>query len=508
MNTRTKLTLNTGISLLYEVVEIVCGFVLPRAILSGFGSEVNGLVNSVAEFLGVIMLLDLGVGQVVQSSLYKPLTVGDKDGVSGIYRSGRRFFGRIALIMLAYTVILSLTYPLIRLDEFDYLFTLTLILAMSISTFGQHYFGVVDTQLLLADQRGFIQYSARTVTLIISTVVCVILIKVGASIQLVKLSSSLIFLLRPLALSIYVKRHYRIDRKIKYEGEPIKQKWNGFAQHLASFILGGTDSIVLTVFTNYLLVSVYSVYHMVYKGINKLFLSMTNGVNSLLGELWAKKDIAAYGKVFSRFEWLTNVCVTFFYGCAGLLIVAFVQVYTVGVGDAQMYNQPLFAALLTAANALIGVRLPYVVAVFATGEYKRTQVCFISAALINVVVSVATVLFWGLIGVAIGTLCAMTYQTVWLAVFNSKYLDKGKLKNFFKLFFTDALTVALMFAATLWIKLEEVTFLGWTLMALKVSALSAAIVVLVNLVFCFNNVKEFIQTLKNRNNRPIGGDKG
>lgn len=41
-----------------------------------------------------------------------------------------------------------------------------------------------------------------------------------------KLTTSLIYVIRPLYLSYYVKKNYHINKKIKYTGEPIKQKWN------------------------------------------------------------------------------------------------------------------------------------------------------------------------------------------------------------------------------------------------------------------------------------------
>ena len=68
-NTRgKKLALNTVTSLLLQIVSVLSGFILPRLILGAFGTNVNGLVNSISQFLGVITLLDLGVGAVVQSS--------------------------------------------------------------------------------------------------------------------------------------------------------------------------------------------------------------------------------------------------------------------------------------------------------------------------------------------------------------------------------------------------------------------------------------------------------
>lgn len=61
---------NTTASLISQITALVCGFILPRLFLQYFGSEVNGLVNSITQFLSVISFLELGVGAVVQSSLY------------------------------------------------------------------------------------------------------------------------------------------------------------------------------------------------------------------------------------------------------------------------------------------------------------------------------------------------------------------------------------------------------------------------------------------------------
>ena len=73
MQRKRRLFYNTISSLIFQLTTIICGFILPRLILTAFGSEVNGLVNSIIQFLGIISFLELGVGAVVQSTLYKPL---------------------------------------------------------------------------------------------------------------------------------------------------------------------------------------------------------------------------------------------------------------------------------------------------------------------------------------------------------------------------------------------------------------------------------------------------
>lgn len=430
---------NTVASLLSQITALVCGFILPRLFLEYFGSEVNGLVNSITQFLGVISFLELGVGAVVQSSLYKPLAEGDKQQVSRVMVSADRFFRRLAQILLGYVLLLVTVYPLIANQSFGYLYTATLIAAISISSFSQYYFGIVNSLLLNADQRGYIQYNAQTITVVLNTVVCVFMIKLGGSVQLVKLTTSLIYLARPLALRIYVNRRYQIDWKIQYDGEPIQQKWNGVAQHIAAVVLDGTDTIVLTLLSTLSNVSIYSVYFMVIKGVKTLFLSMTNGIQSLLGELWARQELEELRKTFGWTEWCIHTGTTFVFSCTAALIVPFVRVYTAGINDAN-YIQPAFAILLTLANAMHCLRLPYNIMVLAAGHYKQTQKNYIVAATINIVLSVLTVKAWGLIGVAIGTFAAMAYQTVWLAIYDSKHFVSWPMKSVIKQFAVDGIT--------------------------------------------------------------------
>lgn len=479
---KKKLFYNTISSLIQQITTIICGFILPRVILGRFGSEVNGLVNSIVQFLSIISFLELGVGAVVQSSLYKPLSEDNKESISKIMVSANKFFTGIGRILFVYLIVLVIAFPRFAGRGFDYWYTATLIIAISISMFAEYFFGIVNRLLLTADQRGYIHYNSKTIAVILNTAVCFALIKWGYSIQLVKLVSSMIFLIQPIALNVYVKKHYSIDKKIRYDEEPIKQKWNGIAQHVAASVLDDTDTIVLTVFATLSDVSIYSVYYMVVKGIKRLFLSMINGITSLIGELWAKQELEELNKTFSWTEWVIHTGTTFIFGITAILIVPFVKVYTLKVDDAN-YIQPVFAALLVAAHASHCLRQPYNIVILAGGHYKQTQRNYIIAAVLNIVVSIATVKVWGLVGVAIGTLVAMLYQTVWMAIYDSKNLIKWPIKNFLKQLFVDALSITLMVASTWKVTLQEETYLGWIVLALLIAVISLAIVIVVNLIF-------------------------
>ncbi len=479
----SKLKRNTISSFTYQITGVICGFILPRMIMGVYGSDVNGLVNSVSEFLGVITFLEMGMGAVVQSALYAPLVHQEQDQISKIIVSAQRFFQKIAAALVIYVILLIFFFPRFTEGVEDQTGTAFLVLSMSISSFGQYYFGMVDGLLLSADQRGYVQYTIQAITLVVNTICSVILLKYGASIQVVKLATSVIYLIRPIYLRHYVNKHYYIDRSIRYTQEPIPQKWNGVAQHFSAVILDGTDTIVLTLFSNFSNISVYNAYAFVLMGIKRMLLSLTNGIQSLMGELWAKDEKAALQDFFSWVEWGSHCTVVFVFGCTASLIVPFIMVYTKGVTDAE-YAVPLFALLITLANAGHCLRIPYSLMILAGGHYKQTQGIYVTAALMNIVISILAVLQWGLVGVAVGTLAAMAYQTVRMAMYASQHLIDRSISIFFKQIFVDGATFIIAYILSDVFAMTEVSYAAWVILAFKVAAVWLAVILLVN-VLCY-----------------------
>jgi len=490
MTRRKKLLLNSTTSLLYQVITLVCGFILPRVFLSTYGSTVNGLVSSISQFLGFISLCELGVGAVVQSALYKPLADGDAVSISKIAKSSERFFRKVAYILLIYTTILMALYPLKTIDSFDYQYTALLILIMSLSTFSQYYFGITYRLILTADQLGFVHFTVHSFTLILNTVACIVLMKAGSTIHIVKLMTSMIFLLQPVFISIVAKRIYILDKRIKYTDEPIKQKWNGLAQHIAYVVLNNTDTVVLTIFSTLENVSIYAVYNLVVNGVKQIILSMTNGIQSMMGNMLAKKEFKNLNTTFELFEWLIHTGVTLVFSVTAFLIVPFVRVYTKGITDVN-YIVPEFAYMLVLATAVYCLRLPYNCMVLAAGHYKQTQWSAIMEAIINIVISIIGGVKFGLIGVASGTFVAMLYRTCYLAWYLKKNILNRSFSKYLLHLAVDVLIVCLVVLVhglgEQFYSMSTVTYYALFILALKVGVTCVFIVMLINII-CYRKL--------------------
>lgn len=495
MHRKKKLLLNTGTSLLYQIITLGCGFLIPKLILSAYGSATNGLVSSITQFLSFISLAECGVGAVVRSSLYKPLAEQNMTQVSRVLKSSERFFRKIAVILLIYSAGLSLFYPFVVRDKFEYLFTLSLILIMTIGTFAQYYFSITYRQLLDADQMSFVVLSVQSITLVLNTVACLITVHLGAPIHIFKLSTSLLFLLQPLIFTLYVRRHYRIDKNIRLTEEPIKQKWNGLAQHIATVVLNNTDVVILTFFSTLENVSVYAVYHTVVGGLKQIMTSLTTGMQALFGNMYARDEKETLNKTFDAFEWGMHTLTTLLFGMACILIVPFVRVYTKGITDAD-YIVPVFGLLITIAQAAYSIQMPYSMMVRAAGHYKETQASAIIEAAINVFLSLLLVQWLGLIGVAIGTFIAMLYRAFYLAFYLSKHILQRPMRHFLIHLLIDAGTIVLMLGTSYMFDLQSVTYVGWMSLALKVGGICLVENILINLLFYRGQIRYALSFVK------------
>ena len=492
---RKKIVLNTFFSWVYQVLVIVSSLILPRVFLTFYGSEVNGLVQSITQFLSIISFMQLGMGAVVQASLYKPLVNGESKEISKIITSANIFFKKIGLILIVYSIVLIFVYPRITRNVFEYQDVMLLIFAISLNLFVQYYFGLVDIILLIADQRGYIDYCGSIISLIVNTVVCIVLIYAGYSIQNVKIVSSVILLIKPIYNRVYVNKHYSINRNIKYEGEPINQKWNGIAQHISAVVLDNTDTIVLTIFSTLSNVSIYGIYHMVIYGVKTLFSSVSNGIEAILGEIWARNDKQELLEFFRWGEWAIHNLVILIFGCTGTLIVPFVLLYTNGITDAN-YCQYEFAILIVLAHALHSIRLPYHMMIKASGQFKETQSNYFIAAVMNLLVSIITVKHMGLVGVAIGTLVAMVYQTLWMARYSYKNLVVRTLKELLKLTLVDCLSIAISVLIMIMLPLNIDTFIKWLLSAIIVFSIWLFVIYIMNYIFYKDKVQLLTKKIK------------
>ena len=77
MGNKKKTVYNFIFSFFSQIITIAMGLIIPRITLVGYGSEINGLLNSVTQFIAYLIVFEAGIQIVATQALYK--SVGEKD---------------------------------------------------------------------------------------------------------------------------------------------------------------------------------------------------------------------------------------------------------------------------------------------------------------------------------------------------------------------------------------------------------------------------------------------
>lgn len=481
-------------SLLGKAVAMIIGIIVPRLFLSRFGSEVYGATNSISQFLGFITILEGGIGGVARAALYKPLAENDIDKVSGIMTEIRHFFRIIGFIFTAYVVVLACSFREIsHLEALDWVSTFWLVIVLSASGFAQFFIGISNRLLMQASQRLYITSMIDIGGIIVQAIGTILLIRAGCSIITVELFIGLTGLLRTFLIWIYVKKTFGL-KKIARNKKALENKWTGMGQHLAFFLHNQTDVAVLTLLGNLFLVAIYSVYAMAINEIRNITLAFSTGMEALFGDMYAKKEYELLNKTFNEYETLISCITTVLFSTVIVLVTPFVQIYTSGITDVD-YFQPLFGIVLAIASVLYCLRAPYHNMVIAAGHFKETQWAAYGEAVINLGLSILLVIKFGLVGVAIGTVCATLFRFIYYVFYLSKHILKRSVGLWLKRTAVNAgvMTGTIVLGNMVTSHIEMTNYFTWCQSGVITVGIAAALTLVGNLCFYKNDT---IQALK------------
>ncbi len=419
MNRSKKTAVNVISSILQQLVAIICGLITPRLILQSFGSTYNGVISSVTQLLSMVSFLTLGFAGALRAELYHTLARGDNTGTSGTMKAAVLYMRKVGFWVIIYAVILVFVYPKISHNSLAAIECALLICFTAVDTFCLYYFGSANYALLIADQRGYIQSLTATVITIANTAVIAYVIHLGGNIFVVKAISAAIYAMTPIGIALYVKKHYKLDPNCEPRKDALRKQNDAAIHSIANIIHDNTDTLVLTLFLDAKLLSVYAVYYAVVGKIKSFVKQAGVGIEAAFGDMWAKKEIDTLRSRFRIYEYFISFFTAIVFSCIGVLILSFVHLYTEKVTDVN-YIRPSFALLITFAETAFCIRQPYRSLVHATGMFKETKNAAIVEAVINLVTSVFLVWIIGLNGVVIGTLMANLYRTLAYAKFVSR----------------------------------------------------------------------------------------
>src|SRR5699024_9125622 len=132
------------------------------------------------------------------------------------------------------------------------------------------------------------------------------------------------------------KKNYPfLDKNVPRDESAISKRWSVLIHQISGLILNNMDIILLTIVSgNMILVSIYSVYELVFNHLYSMLKSIfSTAIVASFGNLIATKELKTLRNSYNIFEFIYYSVVVIVYSIAGTMILPFVRLYASGVSD-------------------------------------------------------------------------------------------------------------------------------------------------------------------------------
>lgn len=405
---------NTLWSLCLQVVTLVVGFIVPQIIIRTYGSEVNGLVSSLTQFVSYISLVEAGISAAAVFALYEPISRGDTQRISVVVSAAKRFYYKSGGIFTVAAFALAACYPLVvKISVLTSPRVFVLVLSLCATGFLDFFTLAKYRVLLTAAQKNWVIQVATIVYKVLYALVVMTVSGLGVSVEVVYLAAIVPILVRSVALIIYTRRVFpEVDFNADSSGFSLAQRWDALYMQVLGAVQSGAPIIIATFVTEDLnMVSVFSVYLLVANGVRNAVSSVTQGTQASFGDVIVRGQHDTLRRAFSEFQVLSYSAASVFCSVAFILIMPFITLYTDGIEGVRYYYVSIgFLSILEVL--LYHLKTPQGLLVIAAGMYHETRAQTTVQAILLLVFSVLLGSWWGVLGILIGVCISDLYRTV------------------------------------------------------------------------------------------------
>lgn len=497
MSRTKKFLYNSFTTALLQIVTLITGFIIPRLMLTSYGSEINGLVSSISQFISYFNLAEAGLASAAIYALYKPLADKDYDSVNGVVSAAKRFYILSGYIFVSLTIGLAIIYPfIVKSTKVNPIGVCLLVLV--IGTAGALEFFTLSKYrvLLSADQKIGVISITSIIAIVLNTVIIAVLATLKVDIILLRFVAIFSVFARSIILWGYVKLKYKyINYKAKPNNAALNKRWDALFLQVLGTVQSATPVVIATIFTSLKEVSVYTIFNMVIGGISSILSIFISGLGASFGNVIAKKQQTTLQNSYQEFELIYYSLISWIYSCAFILIMPFIKIYTSGIKDAN-YNLPIVGFLFVLNGLLYNIKTPQAMIVFSAGLYKETRVQTTIQGAIAVVGGVVLAMFWGLPGILLGSILSNLYRDIDLMFFAPHMVTKLRVRKSFFRIIRIFITVTLIILPILYIKISPRSYLEWIINAVVIAIYALVVVVIINVIFDRKIFRDVINRVK------------
>lgn len=413
-----------------QLLTIILGIIVPYLTLNSYGSEVNGLISSVTQIYAYLALLEAGIGLATLQALYKTLGSKDIPATNAVLSATNHYYHRTGYVYLGVIIIFSFVYPLLVSSDIPFWTVVLVIFLNGIGNVINFFFQGKYVILLQAEGKTYIHTRLNMITNVIKNVAKILLMYFNMDVVFVQAIGLVISLIQMTFITWYIKTRYKwLDLSVKPDRAAISQSRNVLVHQFTGLIFNNTDTILLTAFCGLKVVSVYSMYLMLFSMISTAQNTISGSATFVMGQAF-NTDRKKFEKLYDCYELYYVAIVFALYSITNFFILPFMGLYTAGATDIEYVDKYLPPLFVTIHLMSCGRNAPSYVIQFSK-KFKETQWRAVLEAVINIVVSLVGVYFLGIYGVLLGTIAALLYRTNDIIIYaNKRILKQGVWKTY------------------------------------------------------------------------------
>lgn len=436
-------------SLVCQFIYIAITFVNRTVFINVLGAEYTGINGLFSNILTLFSLAELGVGNVMIYSLYKPLRDHDQEKVASLLKYFKNIYLAIASAILGLGIILLPFLPSIVNSTIPmgnvYVYYMIFLLNSVCSYFCAH-----KITLINADQRVYIVRLRTFLFQLTQNVLQIFILFQTHNFILYLIIQLLATVLTNISLSLKADKLFpflKTNKKLqKSEKRIIFRKIRSTMLYKISIvIMNNTDNILISALIGTIFVGYYSNYLLVVSTVNTVISLVISALIPSIGNLNAdidrKKQYQIFYVLVLVFQWTISFASIALYFLLNDFIVQW-------IGVEYLLDDAVLIAIV--ANFYISnVISPVWMYREATGLFEKVKYTMAIACGINIVLSIVLGKIFGMAGILIATAIARCMTTVWYEpiVLHKTIFDRPVKKYFLRQL--KYLSLALLsFAAT------------------------------------------------------------
>ncbi len=441
------------------------------------GAEYNGISGLYSNILSILSLSELGLGNVLNFSLYQALRNHDERKVRSIVQYFKKLYWAIAIGVLAIGLCLVPLLPAIvnsTLPQNEVVLYYLLYLLNSVAS----YFVVYKTTVISADQNAYISNICETVATFVMYVAQIAYLLLFRSFIGYLVIQVLCTIIKNMVMSCITDKKYpylskgEVDKDAFDKKQLVSNIKATFLYKISVVILNNTDNILISVIVGTIAVGYYSNYYMVITYIASFVSIFITGITASLGNLNAQRDAKASYGMFKMLSLVFSFIATVVSCCLLNCYQAFIPIW---IG--KEYVMPISWVLVIVINNYLNeVMSPVWMFRETMGLFKQVQFLMPITALLNLLFSVVLGIKFGVPGILIATALSKVVSQYW---YEPRILFREQFKVSERSFFLSQLKQILVSIAAVLISYLLCIRLPQNVFGLVVRAvLSAAVAVL------------------------------